>query len=299
MNVNPGLSSRFPNVINFRNLSPENCLGLLVGELQRQKRVLAERNKVLDIACLERPPAEFRETMLRAFQEMAAQKNWANARDVQSLVKTLWQSLLKDFNRSPGTSLVVRESTVIEHVNAMLSERRHRNEHQGDIASTIREALGQLTHAPASQQNVRTISTTTTSASAIAATEPTTAPDEAQETQTADPVPQVRPMDDHSSIRDAGVSDVVWNQLQHDRLAEQQREEEYQALRGAKEEARDAAHEALVRKLLEEREREAKSKEKLAKSGRCPVGYQWIKQTGGYRCAGGSHWILDGELAKL
>jgi hypothetical protein len=45
------------------------------------------------------------------------------------------------------------------------------------------------------------------------------------------------------------------------------------------------------RKALEER-----AQVKLRKMGVCPVGYRWIKQSGGYRCAGGSHWVDDSRL---
>ncbi|KAK5170886.1 uncharacterized protein LTR77_004030 [Saxophila tyrrhenica] len=53
------------------------------------------------------------------------------------------------------------------------------------------------------------------------------------------------------------------------------------------------------RKEAEEKRRQkAKAKEVLMRMGRCPVGYEWIKQSGGYRCAGGSHWIDDGQVAS-
>ena len=44
------------------------------------------------------------------------------------------------------------------------------------------------------------------------------------------------------------------------------------------------------------RQQEAKAQEKLRHMGVCPVGYRWIKQAGGYRCAGGSHFVTDSQL---
>ncbi|CZT07317.1 related to stage V sporulation protein K [Rhynchosporium graminicola] len=35
---------------------------------------------------------------------------------------------------------------------------------------------------------------------------------------------------------------------------------------------------------------------KLRQMGVCIMGYRWIKQAGGYRCAGGSHYVSDGQL---
>ena len=51
------------------------------------------------------------------------------------------------------------------------------------------------------------------------------------------------------------------------------------------------------RKAEEERKKqEKKAQEKLRAMGVCPVGYAWIKQPSGYRCAGGSHFVGDAEL---
>ncbi|TGO57492.1 hypothetical protein BOTNAR_0200g00080 [Botryotinia narcissicola] len=52
------------------------------------------------------------------------------------------------------------------------------------------------------------------------------------------------------------------------------------------------------RRLEEEqrRKKEAQAQEKLRNLGVCVAGYQWIKQLGGYRCAGGSHYVSDSEL---
>ena len=45
-----------------------------------------------------------------------------------------------------------------------------------------------------------------------------------------------------------------------------------------------------------ERQREAQAQAKLRSIGVCPVGFRWIKQAGGYRCAGGTHYVTDSEL---
>jgi hypothetical protein len=51
------------------------------------------------------------------------------------------------------------------------------------------------------------------------------------------------------------------------------------------------------RKAEEERKRqEANAQAKLRKIGICPMGFQWIKQSGGYRCSGGVHWVDDARL---
>lgn len=44
------------------------------------------------------------------------------------------------------------------------------------------------------------------------------------------------------------------------------------------------------------RKREMQAQQKLREMGVCPVGYRWIKQGGGYRCAGGSHFVSDAMI---
>ncbi|KAM0134445.1 hypothetical protein ACHAO1_005657 [Botrytis cinerea] len=44
------------------------------------------------------------------------------------------------------------------------------------------------------------------------------------------------------------------------------------------------------------RKKEAQAQTKLRNLGVCVMGYQWIKQAGGYRCAGGSHFVSDSQL---
>lgn len=48
---------------------------------------------------------------------------------------------------------------------------------------------------------------------------------------------------------------------------------------------------------LEERQREEEAvNKKLTDMGTCCMGYRWIKQTNGYRCAGGSHFMVNDQL---
>lgn len=113
--------------------------------------------------------------------------------------------------------------------------------------------------------------------------------------------------------RDAGVSDTIWYQLQLDRKKAEDAEKEHQRLleeerklaqwlKDCADAQRQKELEELARKrkeIEEKRRQEAKEKQMLMQMGRCPVGYEWIKQANGYRCAGGSHWIGDGDVANM
>ena len=47
------------------------------------------------------------------------------------------------------------------------------------------------------------------------------------------------------------------------------------------------------------KEREHKAmQQKLLTIGACPAGFSWYRQSGGWRCMGGAHWVTDAELNK-
>jgi hypothetical protein len=57
----------------------------------------------------------------------------------------------------------------------------------------------------------------------------------------------------------------------------------------------DEAEKVRLKVLEEKRQREAVM-ERVKMIGRCPVGYEWIKEGNGYRCAGGSHFVSDAQV---
>lgn len=57
-----------------------------------------------------------------------------------------------------------------------------------------------------------------------------------------------------------------------------------------------AEMETIKAEQARRREQEVKAQKKLREMGVCVAGYRWIKQTSGYRCAGGSHWVGNGQL---
>lgn len=54
-----------------------------------------------------------------------------------------------------------------------------------------------------------------------------------------------------------------------------------------------------MRAAEEARRAEKRAQAALRLAGRCPVGYAWIRQAGGWRCAGGAHFVSDYEAARL
>lgn len=300
MSVNAGLTSRFPEVVDFRPLTPEKCMALLLQLLQKkQAAVKAKGKNNLDLGCLVTPSPAFSFFVTREFEKLSAQANWASARDVQSLEKKIFAEILKA-NSSPTQDLLLTEDMVKQTMGAMLGEREARSR-----AAPMTLDLSQLVpqeprtaQPPPPRQTTTTVETTTAVEVAQAKPGPEEVPGEDQKIKVVLDEPARR----RPAVRDAGVSDAVWEQLQRDQRAEDAREEEYQQLKEKAKTASSAARDAIVKRLVEEERRrreELERKKKLEMAGMCPMGYHWIEQGGRYRCAGGSHFVSKGELATM
>ncbi|RGP72651.1 hypothetical protein FLONG3_6659 [Fusarium longipes] len=281
--INPGMSSRFPESIDFDPLPPSGCVQLMLEQLRGHKAKLKGRRN-MDLSCLESAREPFLNELTSKFQALAQQDSWANARDVKELAKKIFHK----FDLS-CPELILTEGLVLATLEDMMTERRGRMENKKTMTYGAAEIAKVLTDKPTfSSPTIRTDATPIDKEK-----EP-----EEPEVSAEDPLRN----NVAENIRDAGVSDEVWEQLQKDKEKENQDAGELRRLRKAQQTARDGDREKLVRKILAEekkrKEIEAR-KAKLMHMGRCPVGYQWIKQDGGFRCAGGSHWVSDSEVDKM
>ncbi|KAJ4166175.1 hypothetical protein NW765_007402 [Fusarium oxysporum] len=278
LGINPGMSSRFPESIDFDTLTPASCIQLVTSQLQASKTKL--KGKIpLDLSCLERPDREFLTELTTKFKELSEQDSWANARDVKELAKKMFHK----FDLS-SKSLTLTEELIRSTMDEMMAERRGRmTDKKPTAASEIAKAL---TDTPMFTPPAMTTNTTTVT--------------EEKEERPQEELPAITVP---HGIRDAGVSDEVWEQLQKDKEQEVKDEEEFRRLKKAQQNAKDADRENLVRRILAEEEKRKKieaRKAKLMKMGVCPVGFQWIRQSGGgFRCAGGSHWMSDEAVDKM
>ncbi|KAL2264535.1 hypothetical protein VTJ83DRAFT_7045 [Remersonia thermophila] len=306
MSQNPGLTSRFPEVIDFHPLAPEGCMSLLLKLLQKQQGLLSSKSGTsLDLACLECPSETFKRGMIERFTTLAAQDSWASARDVQTIAKGVFKRVLNDRDGVANRRLVLAEDAITGELDEMFSERASRAASAGQATLpaltklfqqqlALREQPPKFEPPPAVSLNVEA---RTTPPPAKESTHE--APLPAHATTRTKLAPGAEQAGDHTATRDAGVSDEVWEQLQRDKKAALEREAEVRKLREAARKASDAAREKILQRLIEEEERrlqEAKAREKLEQMGRCPAGFEWIRQEGGWRCAGGSHWVGNEEL---
>ncbi|KAJ4320700.1 hypothetical protein N0V84_005764 [Fusarium piperis] len=279
LNINPGMTSRFPESIDFDPLCPEACIKLMTSELQGWKTKLQGR-KPMELSCLEKPHWCFIEKLETKFRMLSSQDSWANARDVKQLATKIFRKL--DLS---SATLKITESLVHTALDEMAAERAGRmvntKKPLAELAASVQA------HGPRLSPSVLTSSSATV--------QEQKSDDESEEEPDLGPA-------DGKTIRDPGVSDAVWEQLQRDKEKEAQEEKELHRLKKAQKDASDADRERLVREILAEEDRRRKveaRKAKLQRQGICPAGFNWIKQDGGYRCAGGAHWVPNEAIDKL
>lgn len=320
MRANEGLSSRFADEILFPSLNPAHCLQLLENKLKQSE---------IYFPSLQDPTVYNK--LMEPIETMSKLPSWGNARDVQTLAKSMVRAVYQS-NTTKVDQLLLPAQTALNCAHSMLAERSAR----AKVTPSSRSShSGPVQSLDGSNPVPRMGSST---AKATKTTDP--APEEESETPKVSELLQ--------RTRDAGVSDAVWQQLQKDEMeaalqlqrAAQQIQEQEEAQRLAEEAAEEAEkaaaalreiqakNEAEARELLrlreearvremearaererikrelekrrqeqeEKRKREALAQSRLRQMGVCVQGFQWIKQGGGYRCAGGSHWVSDAQI---
>ncbi|KAI7570379.1 P-loop containing nucleoside triphosphate hydrolase protein [Hortaea werneckii] len=301
MSVNPGLTSRFPETIDFAPMRPEHCLEQLVTLLQQ---------KGYDISALAAPSEVFKNHVLTLFGQLGSLENFGNGRDVKTLAKSISSDLLSSVEAGNLCS-VVTEDSVISALEKMINERTKRAEHA--VAGALRTFAGQSAQLQYQQSPPAlphaNISSHTAVSHQTAQNQHEKEPNSSSQADEGDDLCNIPTT---TAVRDAGVSDAIWKQLQRDKLKvveearelerladEERRLHEWLKECADAEKARKLAEIERKKKELEERKRqEAAEQKKLMQMGLCPVGYHWIRQSGGYRCAGGSHWVSERDVGK-
>ncbi|EHK17219.1 uncharacterized protein TRIVIDRAFT_210598 [Trichoderma virens Gv29-8] len=324
LSVNAGLTSRFPETIDFKPLEPDACFRLLCDLLRKRKADLSSKNKDMDISCLETPSALFLSRCTAIITSLTTTEGWASARDVKQLARNVFRTVNLE-----APSLKLEDKRVIQELNRMLRDRQSKMNKSGSPVN-MEDDEADSSSTPPAPPNTGLPSHSHTTQEFTNGGETNDMDEPTDETSK-----ELESPDDGKSrraVRDAGVSDEVWEQLQKDQAEEARREAEYRDLLEArksaeaarkeisrelaegkemKEEERqrlveakkkaEAAREKILRELIDQEERRKKEeaqKAKLRVLGKCPVGYAWIKQASGYRCAGGSHFMSDTEIDK-
>ncbi len=325
LRVNEGLSSRFADEILFPSLRPEDCLELLEHKLEESQ---------IQFPSMQDPSVN--KQLLGSIAEMARLPSWGNARDVQTLAKSMVRAVYQT-NTTKVNQLLLPANIALNCIRSMSSERCARAKE----TPQSRPDFSELVQSQDDSSSVPPISSGTSTATKTVAPAPKEEDDET-------PKKSSEHQENPDEVRDVGVSDAIWQQLQRDkkeaqlqieRTAQKMKELE-EAHRLAKEAEKKAKEEAarlreieaknkaealeLLRKREEARIREMKAKAererilrelerkkreeeerrkkeaiaqtKLRQLGVCSMGYQWTKQAGGYRCSAGGHCVSDSQL---
>lgn len=241
--------------------------------------------------------------LLKRFEQLSGTANWANARDVKFLANSVFRQLMQGEDSSSG-QLSLTMPLISHVVDNMLAERvgRMTNTSKQDkrISDEPQEAMD--SGDPPIIFNCNTTSTNNPKAvkPVIPQTEKLPPPPPSNELSKSPP---------RHDTRDLGVSDYTWANLSHSKTQAALAEKAHQAnlaelARLEKQKSRLAQKERekleRLRKECEERNKENQKEEavqrKLRDLGRCSQGFRWTKQSHGYRCAGGGHWVSNADL---
>ena len=119
LNINSGLSSRFPDIIPFTNFPPKTCLEILDKALCRKKITLAE---------LRDPLSKGYSDMLSVLEDLSGLPAWANARDMETLAKQMSSLVLKQLPDSGHPDeLTLHVKDAVNVMLQMLDEQRSRS----------------------------------------------------------------------------------------------------------------------------------------------------------------------------
>jgi SpoVK/Ycf46/Vps4 family AAA+-type ATPase len=116
LSMNPGLASRFPDKVNFKPLPPMNCLQILRMRLG---------DAGITMPALGQPHSTAYNKMLSLLELLAATPSWGNARDIETLAKSLCRKAFASAENGDD-ELACDVDTAVATMEDMLHERRSR-----------------------------------------------------------------------------------------------------------------------------------------------------------------------------
>ncbi|CAG7559687.1 unnamed protein product [Fusarium equiseti] len=118
LSTNPGLRSRFPTIIEFPHMAPEDCLCLLT-------RLLAKLNIRLSSSVTASGSAN--DTIIGMLRVLTGTKGWASGRDVENLSRTITERVFTKVGDSEDASepgaLEVSFDELVDCLEAMLKQK--------------------------------------------------------------------------------------------------------------------------------------------------------------------------------
>jgi hypothetical protein len=324
LDVNTGLSSRFQEDIVFPNMPPGNCLEVLDKELKKKGIRSAELNDPSSV--------EYQE-MWRLIEELSKLPSWGNAREMVTLSKQMVGLVYKNLANAAtdDKELTLTGKDAVGCIRAMLENRRERS--TNTPAPKAQSSFFDNIFAPAPVQPTTNISTAqATKVDMAPKCEELPRQQEQDEGRDSGVTDEIwRQLQADKRAAEIANEQAEKEKRELERIAEEERRRvevevaECKKLAEAEIRSKDAVARAEIERKLEEarirelkaraeqarieavleekrraemveRQKEAQAQAKLRQMGVCPVGYRWIKQSGGYRCSAGGHFVSSTEL---
>ncbi|TAQ88242.1 hypothetical protein B7494_g3417 [Chlorociboria aeruginascens] len=324
LEANEGLSSRFADDIVFPALSPTHCLQLLGSKLQKSD---------ISIPALKDPL--FYHKLLNHIDEMSKLPGWGNARDIETLAKRMARIVYQDLTEKVD-HLVVSEAQAMDCVQDMLSDRRSRSASVAPPSNMSNPQL--MINAPEKLLHtfITDTSSKTCIRAPEKSRDGNSAPlsldesNEIRDKDVPDAIWEQLQKDKKMAESQAKWLEEMLHRKEDEVLAAEAEEEKIIAeaqllqqtqakdnterleLLRLREEARiheigikmarEKLEEELEKHRQEEQERRRKEMQvqtKLKKMGVCCMGYRWIKQSSGYRCSAGAHFVSDEQIERF
>lgn len=304
---NEGLSSRFPDELDFPAFNVDDSLQLL-------QTVVAQMQYTLDD-----PTVQHQQTR-SLMAQIAALPSFASGRDVHTLASRIDGALaMKDL----PTQAAVPIDVVHDVLDNFLQDSQTRNRHATEAresslsqSSSIEDLFRKATEdmrAPILDIAMKKAHQHTPKRSQGDDSETSSCDDDTDSSDSEAVAP-----------RDPGVSDAVWEKVQTLIKAEQSQKSQtvreevriehglgtlQQQLQCALAQGDNDAASAIRVQIAEEqakllRIRDDKQKlvdiqKKLATAGVCPAGFNWVRDGNFWRCSGGAHTISDEQLGRM
>lgn len=321
LSVNQGLSSRFSEEIIFTNMEPEDCWRFLQQYLEKTGIVIDETNT----------RASFSE-IISLFRELSSLPSWGNGRDVQTISKSITSTTFRNAGSSTS-KLTVSRWQIVDILTTFLAGRRARSVMNSSKSTRLQQndqATQDLVERPNALKTMQSTAPTqdvsrNSSAPVDEPIQVSEASDERDIGVTDSIWDQLQADKASQELAQNSIDNAVATAEEESRLAareavalakevkllaaQEARDEKLQEFKRRHEEARlkelvgrraKAEADERLRKIRDDAERKRKEdlqvQVKLREMGVCVAGFRWIKQAGGYRCAGGSHFVSNSEL---
>jgi hypothetical protein len=327
LNLNRGLASRFHEELIFENLKPDMCLELLEKELGKLGIAMSSACRMTSSAT--------HAQLVEVIKELTKLQSWANGRDIVTISKKLIASAFERMEDSTE-SLTATEEDILKELSELLELRKETEARkatdgpspnlqiQSDncaFTPSITRKINTHTELPG-----KTIDANHAARAEVSETSRVNhrdpgvsdatwaqlqrdvaaqlAVDSAYKEKVRDHERLILELESSShecaSLVAKPEQDTSASQKDQERLDELKREREEQRLQQLETQRQKREKLETLRRIKEAEEArkkcEAAAQMKLKTMGVCSAGFRWIKQNGGYRCAGGSHFVANSQL---